>query len=269
VDALRTVETWPVEHVAVGVASASGPEAVRGDVEREFRWASVTKPVTALACLVAAEEGSIDLDGPAGPPGSTFRHLLAHASGLPLEGGSPIAKPGERRIYSDHGFDVLGAALAAAAEMPFAEYLAAAVLEPLRLGARYDGRPGSGVYGSLDDLLAFGRELLAPVLLAQETLAEATSVQFAGLVGVLPGFGRQEPNDWGLGFELRDAKAPHWTGSRNSARTFGHFGRSGTFLWVDPEARVALGCLTDLEFGDWAAKAWPALSDAVLDELSR
>jgi CubicO group peptidase (beta-lactamase class C family) len=267
VDALRTVERWPAEHVAVGVTSANGPVAVHGDAGREFRWASVTKPVTALACLVAAEEGAIGLDGPAGPPGSTFRHLLAHASGLPLDGGSPIARPGERRIYSDHGFDVLGAELAVAAEMPFAEYLAAAVLEPLRLGARHDGRPGSGVFGALDDLLALGRELLAPTLVAPETLAEATSVQFPGLVGVLPGFGRQEPNDWGLGFELRDDKSPHWTGTRNSPRTFGHFGRSGTFLWVDPDAGIALACLTDRDFGDWAVTAWPALSDAVLAGL--
>jgi len=269
VNALRAVEGWPAAHVAVGLASARGTEAVHGDTVCDFRWASVTKPVTALACLVAAEEGAIDLDEPVGPPGSTFRHLLAHASGLPLEGGSPIARPGERRIYSDHGFDLLGSELARHAEMPFDEYLSAAVLQPLGLRARYDGRPGSGLYGALDDLLTIGRELLAPTLVSAETLAEATSVQFPGLIGVLPGFGRQEPNDWGLGFELRDAKAPHWTGSRNSARTFGHFGRSGTFLWVDPEARVALGCLTDLEFGDWAAKAWPALSDAVLDELSR
>jgi CubicO group peptidase (beta-lactamase class C family) len=153
--------------------------------------------------------------------------------------------------------------------MPFAEYLDAAVLRPLGLAARYEGRPGSGVHGSLDDLVAVGRELLAPTLVSAETLAEATSVQFPGLVGVLPGFGRQEPNDWGLGVELRDHKSPHWTGARNSKRTFGHFGRSGTFLWVDPEAGVALGCLTDHDFGEWAAKAWPALSDAVLAELSR
>jgi CubicO group peptidase (beta-lactamase class C family) len=267
VDALRIVEGWPAGEVAVGFVSAQGPVAAHGETSREFRWASVTKPVTALACLVAAEEGAIDLDGSAGPPGSTFRHLLAHASGLPLEGGSPIARPGERRIYSDHGFDVLGAELAAQAEMPFAEYLAAAVLEPLGLRARYEGRPGSGLFGSLDDLLALGRELLAPRLVAAETIAEATSVQFPGLVGVLPGFGRQEPNDWGLGFELRDAKSPHWTGRRNSPRTFGHFGRSGTFLWVDPNAGVALACLTDRDFGDWAVEAWPALSDAVLAEL--
>jgi CubicO group peptidase (beta-lactamase class C family) len=267
VDALRTVEGWPAEHVAVGLVFAQGLVAEHGESGRAFRWASVTKPVTALACLVAAEEGAIDLDGAAGPPGSTFRHLLAHASGLPLEGGSPIARPGERRIYSDHGFDVLGAELAEQAEMPFADYLRAAVIEPLGLHARYDGRPGSGVYGSLDDLLALGRELLVPTLVSPETLGEATSVQFPGLVGVLPGFGRQNPNDWGLGFELRDAKSPHWTGRRNSPRTFGHFGRSGTFLWVDPEVGVALGCLTDRDFGDWAVTAWPALSDAVLAEL--
>src|SRR5206468_3839154 len=84
-------------------------------------------------------------------------------------------------------------------------------------------------------------ELQRPRLVALETLAEATEVQFPGLVGVLPDIGRMDPNDWGLGFELRDAKQPHWTGSRNSPRTFGHFGGSGTFFWVDPEPGVALG----------------------------
>jgi CubicO group peptidase (beta-lactamase class C family) len=77
-----------------------------------------------------------------------------------------------------------------------------------------------------------------------------------------------EPNDWGLGFELRDAKQPHWTGMRNSSLTFGHFGRSGTFLWVDPERDLALACLTDLTFGDWAKDAWPRLADAILTEAS-
>jgi CubicO group peptidase (beta-lactamase class C family) len=269
VDALRAVEGWPAEHVSVGVVSTGSTAAVHGDTTRVYRWASVTKPVTALACLVAAEEGAIELDEPAGPPGSTFRHLLAHASGLPLGGGSPIAKPGERRIYSDYGFDVLGQALADHAELSFADYLHGAVLEPLGLRAGYEGRPGSGLFGSLDDLLAIARELISPTLVAAETLQEAISVQFPGLVGVLPGFGRQEPNDWGLGFELRAGKSPHWTSARNSPRTFGHFGRSGTFVWIDPDAGAALGCLTDLDFGDWAKIAWPALSDAVLAELER
>ena len=101
-----------------------------------------------------------------------------------------------------------------------------------------------------------------------ETLSEATTVQFPGLDGVLPSFGRLAPNDWGLTFELRDGKSPHWTGAHNSAGTFGHFGAAGTFLWVDPDAGVACGVLTDREFGDWAKDAWPRLGDAVLAEIS-
>ena len=62
----------------------------------------------------------------------------------------------------------------------------------------------------------------------------------------------QRPNDWGLGFEIRDGKSPHWTGSSNSGRTYGHFGQSGTFLWVDPDADLALVVLTDRDFGEWA-----------------
>jgi CubicO group peptidase (beta-lactamase class C family) len=113
-------------------------------------------------------------------------------------------------------------------------------------------------------VLRLAGELLRPSVVAPETLAEATSVQFPGLSGVLPGVGRFDPNDWGLGFELKDGKSPHWTGTRNSPRTFGHFGGSGTFLWVDPAADLALACLTDREFGDWATDAWPRLADAVL-----
>ena len=160
--------------------------------------------------------------------------------------------------------------MAARAGMPFAAYLEAAVLEPLEMReTELSGSPAAGARGPLPDLLAFAGELLAPRVLAAETLAEATAVAFPGLPGVLPGFGRQEPMDWGLGFELKDAKAPHWTGYRNSPGTFGHFGGSGTFLWADPDAGIALACLADREFGDWAKAAWPALSDAVLAELTR
>jgi len=264
VDALRQVEGWPAETVAVAVLRGGEEVAAHGPRDRVFRWASVTKPVTALATLVAAEEGIIDLDEAAGPPGSTVRHLLAHASGLPFDGGAPISPPGKRRIYSNAGFDVLAEVVGAAAEMPFPEYLRAAVLGPLELRSELRGSAGSELHGSLDDAVKLAAELQRSRLIAPETLAEATSVQFPGLVGVLPDIGRMDPNDWGLGVELRDAKQPNWTGSLNSSRTFGHFGGSGTFLWVDPEADVALACLTDLEFGPWALEAWPRLADAVL-----
>ncbi len=265
-EALRQIERWPARNPAVAVVGPEGLRASHGDDGREFRWASVTKPVTALAVLVAAEEGAVDLDEPAGPPGSTVRHLLAHASGLPLNEGRPIAPAGKRRIYSNSGFEALAAHVEERAEMTFGDYLRAAVLEPLQLGAELTGSPAWGLRGSLGDLVRVAGELLAPTLVAAETLAEATEVAFPGLVGVLPGYGRQDRNDWGLGFELRDEKSPHWTGASNSPRTFGHFGAAGTFLWVDPDAGLALAVLTDEEFGDWAREAWPRLSDAVLSE---
>jgi len=268
VDALRQVDEWPASNVAVGVTAPDGVLETHGDSSRLFHWASVTKLVTALAVLVAAEEGTIDLDEPAGPEGSTVRHLLAHASGLPFEPGSPTARVEQRRIYSNVGFETLADHVAARAEMPFAEYLTEAVIQPLGMRAELRGSPAADLHGSLHDLLLFAHELQRPRLVAEETIAEATTVQFPGLAGVLPDFGRMDPNDWGLGFELRDGKSPHWTGTRNSPRTFGHFGASGTFLWVDPDARLGLGCLTDRAFGDWAKEAWPRLSDAVLGNSS-
>lgn len=259
-EALRQVDGWPCEHVAVAVAGRA--KAEYGDLERAFWWASVTKLATAVAVLVAAEEGIVDLDEPAGPPGSTVRHLLAHASGLAPDSDTPLAKPGLRRIYSNSGFELVAAHVAARAEMPFADYFRAV------WGFELPGSPGWGIDAPLGQLLVVARELLAPTRIAPETLDEARTVQFPGLVGVVPGFGRFDPNDWGLGFELRDAKQPHWTGTRNSPATFGHYGRSGTFLWVDPDAGIALACLCDLDFGDWAREAWPRLSDAVLAELA-
>ena len=177
--------------------------------------ASVTKLATAVAVLVAAEEGIVDLDEPAGPPGSTVRHLLAHASGLPLDGDVPVARPGTKRIYSNTGFEVL-AALCRRTRRD-------AVRRVLRGGL---GLPARRLAGARDRgtarAAARGRARAARAdRIARETLDEATSVQFPGLDGVLPGFGRMEPNDWGLGFELRDGKSPHWTGERNSPRTFG------------------------------------------------
>jgi CubicO group peptidase (beta-lactamase class C family) len=246
-DALRQTDAWDVPFAAAGVTRFDATVATRGDARQAVRLASVSKPVTALAVLVAAEEGVLDLDDPAGPPGATVRHLLAHASGLPFQGEIPIAPPGRRRIYSNEGFGIVGRVLEERAEMPFADYVRAAVCDPLGLGLDPHGHPGAGMHACLEDVLALGRELLAPTLIARETLTEMT---------------------WGLGVELKDGKDPHWTGTRTSPRTFGHFGGSGTFLWVDPEAGVACACLTTREFDAWAKDAWPRLSDAVLDELA-
>jgi CubicO group peptidase (beta-lactamase class C family) len=265
---LRIIDEWGARTAAAGVTRAGAEIGVHGPRDAVLRWASVTKLLTGLALLVAVEEGTVELDEPAGPPGSTLRHLLAHASGLAPEEGPPLMPPGRRRIYSNYGIELAAALVAERSGMPFAEYFQASVVEPLALTGGLHGSAAWGYRGPLDDLLKLGRELLAPTLVARETLDEATAVHFPGLAGVLPGWGRMEPNDWGLTFELRDHKSPHWTSPSNSSRTFGHFGAAGTFLWVDPELGVACALLTDKEFGPWAVDAWPRFNGAVVAELS-
>jgi len=268
--ALDAIEDWPVANAAAAVIGPSGVLASHGDTERVFELASVTKPLVARAAQVAIEEGVVDLDTPAGPPGSTVRHLLAHASGLAMHSDRILAKPGARRVYSNYGFGVLAETLQRESGIEFGRYLAEAVCEPLAMATtRLDGgaeAAGFGATSTVADLAAFAGELLRPSTVSAQLHAEATSVQFPGLDGVLPGYGVQRPNDWGLGFEIRDAKSPHWTGARNSARTFGHFGQSGGFIWADPAIDLALVVLTDRDFGDWALDLWPAISDAVTSD---
>lgn len=268
-ESLRIIETWPVDTAAAAVVTADGSLAgSHGPVDHRFALASVTKPLAAYAALVAHEEGAIELDEPAGPEGSTVRHLLAHTSGLALDEHRAMAAPGTRRLYSNAGFEVLGDHIAKATGIPFAEYVHQAVFEPLGMASTtLDGSPAKDGVSTVSDLLRFAAELQAPRLLDVRTVAEATSVVHPGLKGVLPGYGSQSPNDWGLGMEIRDGKSPHWTGLTSSRRTFGHFGQAGTFLWVDPDARAACVALTDRPFGPWAVEAWTPFTDAVLAEL--
>jgi CubicO group peptidase (beta-lactamase class C family) len=280
-EALDLVTGWPVDTAAVGVVAVGPPAGPDGPTVRHdsvgavgtsLPWASVTKLATALAVLVAAEEGSLTLDDPAGPPGSTVRHLLAHASGLGPDPGPAMAAVGSRRIYSNAGYLVLADLVAERSGISFADYLHRGVLDPLGMVDTVlhpdvpQGAAAAGLAGPLRDLLSLACELATPTLISAETDRDATSVQWAGLAGVLPGFGRFDPCDWGLGVEIRGDKQPHWTGTTNSPRTFGHFGRSGSFVWIDPEVGVVCAGLSNRPFGPWAARSWPALADAVLAE---
>ena len=112
--ALDLIADWPVDHAAAAVVRRSGRVDLAGEVDQVFRLASVTKPLSAYASLLAVQEGVVGLDDPAGPPGSTIRHLLAHTSGLAFDQDVVQAAPGSRRIYSNAGFGVLGDAVAAA-----------------------------------------------------------------------------------------------------------------------------------------------------------
>jgi CubicO group peptidase (beta-lactamase class C family) len=269
-DVLAEVDGWEPETVAVGVTDADGTLATHGAVDEVLPLASLTKPLAAYAVLIAVRDGALHLDEPAGPKadeGATVRHLLAHASGLPPEdGGVMTTAPGSRRIYSNWAYEILGDLVAERVDDPFPEHLEHVVLAPLGMeDTVLDGSPAADARGTVTDLLAFARELLAPTLLDEELHAAATTIAFPGLDGVVPGYGRQSPCDWGLGFELKGDKSPHWTGDRLDPATFGHFGRSGSFLWVDPTRGLAAAELADRDFDRWAKDAWPAFNDRIVD----
>ena len=239
-------------------------DLIVGDPDVRYPLASVTKPIGAYAVLVAIDQGKFGLDDAAGPEGSTVRHLLAHTSGMPFFEGEPIAKPGKRRVYSNSGFDVLAEFAEAKVGMPIHEWIAQAVAGPLGMDD-FSLAPGASMaakgVASGEALARFAMELLEPKLISRELYDEAISVQFPGLAGVLPGYGRQADNDWGLGFSIRGHKDPHWLGSTFSPRTFGHFGQSGSFIWVDPEAKLAGIFLGAQRYGEEHQQVWPKLTD--------
>ncbi len=264
VDLAAEVAAWPVGSASVAVLDPDGVVA-RHDDGRAHRWASVTKIATALTVLDACAEGVVSLDDEVGPPGATLAHLLAHASGISPDSDDVAGGLERRRIYSNRGFELAAEHLAAATGRPFADELGDRVLELLDMdGTELAGSPAHGMVGPIGDLAALARELLAPRLLLPAVVDQASTLAYPGLDGVLPGFGRQRPNDWGLGCEIRDHKAPHWTAPENSPATFGHFGQSGSFLWVDRAHALACVSLSDTAFGEWAAQVWPVLSSKVL-----
>lgn len=263
-----TLATWGAAGPDVAVGAIHRGETLwrAGDQEARFDLASVTKALVAWTVLVAVEEGSIALDEPAGPPGSTVRHLLAHASGLPFDGATPIAAVAKRRIYSNRGFEVLGTHLSERTGIGWAHYATAAILEPLGMrSTAFGDSPAHGAISTVADMVAFAAEVATPTLLDRSTVTEAGTVQFPTLRGVLPGIGRFNPNPWGLGIEIRGDKSPHWTGTRCSVRTLGHFGATGTFWWYDPDLDLSVVGLGRRRFGPWALEVWPGLADAIID----
>lgn len=267
---LTQIDSWPARSAAVGVWRRGEHVASRGPTDARLRIASVSKLLTGYAVMVAVEEGSVSLDDPVEPPGATLRHLLAHAAGYGFDSDAAVlAAPGTRRIYSNRGIEEAAAHVARATGIAFADYLAEAVLGPLQMSTTAVlGSPAFGVHSTVTDLGRFVAELFSPRLVAPSTLATMTTVQLPGLAGVLPGVRRYAPLDFGLAFERNFAKPGHWAGTQLSPATFGHFGGSGTFLWLDPTIELACVMLADREFDEWGMTTWPSFCDDVVREAT-
>lgn len=270
--ALQAVRTWDVPHAGVVVVDRSGVRGRAGTTDLVLPIASLSKPLTAATVLLAAADGLVDLDEPAGPTadrGASLRHLLAHAAGLGAEAGERTLAPGTRRIYSNWGYEAAADIVAHRSGRPFWDVMRERLTGPLGMDdTALAGSPAHGVRSTVADLSAFVAELLRPQHFDAETHRLMTTLAFPGLDGVLPGFGRQRPNDWTLGLEVRATKDPHWSGTRLSPETVGHFGRTGSLIWADPRHGLALASLSGRDFGDWAIAAWPALNDAVVSAVS-
>ncbi len=241
-----------------------------GDSQLIYPYKSVTKLFSAWAALIAIDRQLASLEdevevGAGQKRVVTLRHLLAHASGLDFNSDELLAEPETKRIYSNRGIEKAADHIAAATGTPFPQWTEDTVLAPLGLiETLIDGSPAYAGEGSIRDLIVFARELLDPTLVSAELADEARAVVFPGLRGVTPGFGAYTDNTWGLGLEIKHQKARTWFPRAASPATFGHFGQSGSLLWVDPEDGRGLVFLGAQPFGQWHKEHWQALGDYFL-----
>ena len=260
---LANLQQWPGEP-SLAVVGKNG--VISGfDTGRTYPLASVTKLLSALTLLSAVGDGIIAIDDPVGPPGATLRHLLAHASGIGFRDDTIRANPGSRRIYSNTGIDLAAAHLSERTGNSFQTEMRNRVLLPLAMNeTSLEGPPSKGGVASIGDMALLAAELLTPRVVSAEAIVSLTTVAYPGLGGFLPSFGYHADNVWGLGAEVRGHKMPHWTSPYNSPTTFGHFGISGSFVWIDQTAGLACVALSSVVFDEWAVTAWPATSTSVL-----
>lgn len=261
----------PFPHAVAAVKGDGEVVWEQGEVGRVFPLASVTKIITSLATLRAVEEGLFDLSTIVGyAPGNvpyTVAHLLSHSSGLAVEGdGANFQQPvGVRRIYSNQGFDVLGDFLKEKIDVTLPKWIDTEVAAPLGLRATtVPSSPARSGFGNAIDLTLLAEELMNPALIDPKMHAALTTTVLPGLRGILPGYGMMQENAWGLGAEIKANKEPHWTPPDASPKTFGHFGMSGSFLWVDPTRDLSAVFLGEEEFGQWHKDNWPILGEQIL-----
>ncbi|MGK5640312.1 serine hydrolase domain-containing protein [Streptomyces sp. URMC 126] len=170
------MSTQTVPTCVLSAADGDTPSVVgRHDPDAFVEIGSFTKVLTGTLLTCLAADGVLGLDDPVGKwlptttpsTGITLRHLADHTSGLPRLppglssradpyrsftdealrallprlGALATAPPGERETYSNLGYAVLGAALAAADGRPYAEALRARVLTPLGVADDVTPRP--------------------------------------------------------------------------------------------------------------------------------
>lgn len=286
----------------MGFLKAYGHRAVLPDREpmtadTVFDLASLTKPVaTATAIMMLVEKGRLHLDDAAsrhlpeftghGKERITIEHLLLHTSGLIADNPladyehdpetawkrlcdlKPLASPGERFIYSDVGYIVLGKLVERVGGLSLDQFTHRHVFHPLgmretgflpdeklrpriaptemRMGrwlrgevhdpraARLGGVAGhAGLFSTADDLAVFVQMLLNGGQVNGRRILDGKTVAEMTRPRQIPGGLRA------LGWDVETAYSGN-RGERFPVGSFGHTGFTGTSLWIDPASQTGV-----------------------------
>jgi CubicO group peptidase (beta-lactamase class C family) len=294
-----------VVHVgATGKADIAAGRKMANDTL--FAIASMTKPITAAAVMILQDEGKLKLDDPVSKyfpafgdmkltggkkPNRqiTIRDCLTHTNGLVSDqrnvgtlantveqlARSELAfEPGSKWQYGP-GLSVAGRVVEVVSQMPFDEFLAKRIFQPLEmketsfrpsveqqqrlarlyqptadkkdiepgthwlveLSADTTPNPSGGLYSTALDLVRFYQMVLnGGALNGKRVLSESAVNEMTSLQTGDFQTGFTPGNGWGLGFCL--IRQPQGATGMLSAGSYGHGGAFGTQGWIDPEREM-------------------------------
>lgn len=298
-------------------------------LETVFDLASLTKGMaTATAVMILVEEGKLRLSDKAaqhlpdfaryGKDQITLRHLLTHTSGLRPSldlrsdwlGGDeairravdelPQSAPGERFVYSDIGFIVLGEIVTRVSGQPLQSFVQQRILDPLRMASAgfTPGAARRAVIAPTQFCTPYGWPCDGPdQSLLQGVVHDPTARRMGGVAGHAGLFGSAEDLSRYARMLLRggeldgkrvlspagvvrmtsSATAPAlgvqrglgWDidssysanrGDLYPIGSFGHTGFTGTSIWIDPVSRTYVVLLTNRVHPDGKGDATPVRS---------
>lgn len=261
---------------AVGVVDPDGELSVFGTVKGRYGFASVTKLLTTQVIADAVASGFVSFDDWVNDEyfnkgQVSLSDLLSHSSGIRPDHLECVA-PREKRIYTNEAFELAGNFVMKRLGADFENYAIGDLFEEglglhLNSTIKMNGSCAHSANGSFEDLLAFAQEIRQPTFLEPQIHSQLVKPYLPELSGVLPGWGNYDRNEFGIGYEIKGDKSPHWTGSKSSPQTYGHFGQSGVFVFHDPVNMITASCVTNHDFGPWSKEAFPKMCDDIYEKI--
>lgn len=285
-----------------------------------FDLASLTKPVaTATSVMLLWQRGLVDLDAPVaryipefarqGKEKVTVAQLLLHTGGVaaanPLgeyDGGpeaamerivgcKPIAAPGERFVYSDVGYLVLGELVRRVSGKPLNQFAADEIFRPLGMnntgfcpdpavharvapteksgdsflrGVVHDPRAQrlggvaghAGLFSTAGDLWKYAQMMLGRGSVNGTTLLAPQTFRQMTQPRGLPGGRGYRAFGWDVRTPYSSNRSPIY-----SPWAFGHGGFTGTGMWIDPELDLAVIFLSNRLHPDGKGTVNPLIAE--------